>query len=129
MTAAVQRPIAYMEAIKSIVNEISQVQELQPLLEHTVGAIQYQLDFYIASIFWYDAAREEAELLAQMGKIGGPPPIGFRQSLHTGVLGRTLREQAPLLVNDVCQDPSYIAPQGYEQGGSELCVPIFKSGE
>ncbi|KAB8139859.1 GAF domain-containing protein [Chloroflexia bacterium SDU3-3] len=125
MTSSQPRSIAYMEAIKSIITEISHVHALQPMLDLVVAAIQEQLDFYIASIFWYDEAAQEAMLMAQAGKATNEQPLGYRQPVAQGVLGRTLRERRALLINDVRREASYISPQGYDAGGAELCVPIW----
>lgn len=122
------RRFVYLEVIKRIVQNIGQFDSLHPLLDYVVIALREQLDFYIASVFWYDEEGAEAVLLAQDGQSHLPAPLGYTQPITSGLLGRTLRESRSFIVDDVSQAFDYVSPQGYAPAGSELCVPIFCNG-
>lgn len=122
------RSLLYMDVLKSITQEIAHFQELQPLLDHVVAALQDRLHFQIASIFHYDDVEQHAVLVAQKGQ-NDYEPLGYVQAVQTGLLGRTLREKQTLLVDDTSLLPDYIPPQGYPSACAELCVPIFVGSE
>jgi GAF domain-containing protein len=115
----------YMEVMRKTAKEITHFRDIETLLNYVVNALQHDFHFYIASVFYYDRGRQVAILLAQKGQSNYPPPIGFLQPIECGFVGRTLREEVTLLVNEVDQAPEYVSPEGYWAAGSELCVPIY----
>lgn len=119
------RQFVYLQVIKNIIQQIPHFNSMQPLLDYVVEALQNQLNFYIASIFSYNMSQEIAILLAQNGHNPQPAPIGYTQSIYSGLLGRTLRSGHSFLVDDVSKLTDYVAPQGYDPACSELCVPIY----
>lgn len=123
------RRLIYMDVLKTIVQEIAHFHDLSQMLDYVVAALQARLQFHIASIFRYDAADQRAILVAQQGSSYRPAPIGYVQSIHEGLLGRTLREQKTLLIEDTSQLIDYVTPAGYEPACAELCVPIFAHDE
>lgn len=125
MTAHLHRPSLYGEAINKIACEIGDATALQPLFNYTVSSIQREFGFYVVSIFVYYAADDAAMLLAQAGQSSEPAPIGAIQAGDLGIVGEVIRTGRSILLNNVLENPLYIAPQGYTQAKSEICVPIM----
>ncbi len=123
------RQFIYLNVITYIVQKLAHFETQQSLLDYTVSALQEHLDFYISSIFWYDRVHDLAVLVAQDGHGEIPAPIGYTQSIQSGLLGRTMREKTAFIVDDVSHLPEYVSPQGYAPASSELCVPIFCNGD
>lgn len=50
---------------------------------------------------------------------------GYRQSIEQGIMGAAVRDRKPVLINDVANDPRYIAVTSAERLHAELAVPIL----
>ncbi len=125
MTAHLHRPSLYGEAINKIACEIGDATALQPLFNYTVSSIKREFGFYVVSIFVYYAADDAAMLLAQAGQSSEPAPIGAIQSADLGIVGEVIRTRKSILLNNVFENPHYVAPEGYPHAKSEICVPIM----
>ncbi|NJN18291.1 MAG: GAF domain-containing protein [Oscillochloris sp.] len=64
-------------------------------------------------------------LLAQSGQEPFLIPAGYRHPRNEGILGATLRAGRTLLINDVRNDPRYLALLGDPAVVAELVVPII----
>lgn len=70
---------------------------------------------------------ELLELRAEKGVIETPP--GWSQRADAGLIGRALRERAPVLAGDVTREPQYRSTQATRDIRSELVVPIYDGHE
>lgn len=120
------RRLIYMDAIKTITQEMMDFQELQPLCDHVVTVLQHRLHFHITRIFRYDELYQVATLVAQKGDDEQSVLSGAVQSVHMGFLGWALREGKTLLIDDTSKLPDYVVPEGTTvPAHSVLCVPIY----
>jgi len=67
------------------------------------------------------------EAAAERGDV--PEGRGWSQPRDVGLIGRCLREQRPILCNDVANDPDYCTSRETVDVGSELVAPVFVGEE
>ena len=76
--------------------------------------------------------REDGYLDAVARRGQGLPQIGLPATARpraAGVIGRCLRERRPVIVDDVREEPDYLANPETEDVRSELVVPLLVAGE
>lgn len=95
------------------------------LLQPAVDAIAAHLHYPNVALLLVDPERPDSLVLrASSGLYAEPGVANYRQALNEGIIGAAARSQQDLVVNNVQQDPRYIAvPQGQDIR-AELAVPI-----
>lgn len=115
--AVVQRRLAELTALQSIVRHIAGRLEVDSVLREVTHQLNANLGFPVVQV--YMVVNEHLELR----QLSGPTPIVTRIGFNQGIVGRTARQRAPQLVPDVRRDPDYLA--GLVGTRAEAAVPII----
>lgn len=102
--------------------------QLEEFLEKTAAIIGQAFRHTRVTIFLYDDSTKE--LVFSRGWKTEPVdfPVGYRQSIALGLMGKAIREKHPVVVNDVTRDKDYLEVPGVKVG-SEACFPIMLKDE
>src|SRR5205823_5765270 len=123
---AERRRTARMATINRIGRLITSSLSLNEIVQTAAEAVADQLHFAHVAVDIVDPDNPDMlVLLAQAGKATARVPAGYRQSIHTGVVGAAARVRHRVLVNDVATDPRYLAVLGTDTIRAELAVPII----
>jgi diguanylate cyclase (GGDEF)-like protein len=101
---------------------LSAMTDVDAIIEAAVDELHGAFGFYLCC-----AARlrddDLVEAAAERGDV--PQGRGWSQPRDVGLIGRCLREQRPILCNDVAKDPDYVISRETVDVGSELVAPVF----
>ncbi|MBC7364331.1 MAG: PAS domain S-box protein [Candidatus Aminicenantes bacterium] len=97
---------------------------LEEFLEKTAAIIGQTLGHNRVTIFLYDSSAEELCFIRGWKDEPVDFPVGYRQKISLGLMGKAIREKRPLVVNDVTRDKDYLEVPG-ARVGSEACFPIL----
>jgi diguanylate cyclase (GGDEF)-like protein len=101
---------------------LSAMTDVDAIIEAAVHELHGAFGFYLCC-----AARlrddDIVEAAAERGEV--PQDRGWSQPRDHGLIGRCLREQRPILCNDVANDPDYCTSHETVDVGSEIVVPVF----
>ena len=106
--------------------EVTSVLELNELLEKMPQLIARLTPFSIFSVYLLDDRRQELRIAYAVGYPEGAVNT-FRLNVDEGLVGVAVREQRPILVNDVTADSRYVAVVA--NIGSDLVVPLRHQGK
>jgi Nif-specific regulatory protein len=112
-----------VNALLEISQQLAEQRETVPLLEHIATQTARLLSCERASIFLWDQPRKELVARPALGM----PNNELRIPDSTGVVGRTLTEGTPQIVQDVKNDPSFTGKIDKSSGFQTrnlLCVPM-----
>jgi diguanylate cyclase (GGDEF)-like protein/PAS domain S-box-containing protein len=103
--------------------------ELREIAEATVEELHRAFGYHMCAVIRV-RQDERVDALA----VRGSPFVAlamreWSQPLSDGMIGRCLRERAPLLVNDVRTDPDYVVTPETTDVRSELVAPLMVEGE
>lgn len=115
--AVVQRRLAELTALQSVVRHIAGRLEVDAVLREVTHQLNANLGFPVVQVYMVLGDRLE------LRQASGPTPFVTRLGLDQGIVGRTARERQPQLVPDVRRDPDYIA--GLVGTRAEAAVPIL----
>jgi signal transduction histidine kinase len=115
--AIVQRRLAELTALQSIVRHIAGRLEVDSVLREVTHELNVNLGFPVVQVYM----RRESDL--DLRQHSGPSPILTRITIDQGIVGRAARLEEPQLVPDVRKDPDYIA--GLVGTRAEAAVPIL----
>ncbi len=118
----VQRTRLEIHLITQIALKLSNVLDLEEVLNLILDSVQQVVDYDAAGIF---VVGEEGQVV--MGEIlrgyEAADPSLVRQKLGHGIMGWAMEHMAPIVVADVARDPRYVNARA--QTKSELAVPLF----
>jgi len=113
----------------TLLNELSQQleAELDPPVaaQLAVNTLERAIDCSFVSLMSPEG--EEYIVLASAGRLAGVIPPGYRQSMNSGLTGRTNRLKKTQMVNDTELDTDFIALEN-EKTLSIISVPILQHG-
>ncbi len=92
-----------------------------------VNFIREHLHVGVVSILTYDADRRELSFLASAEQRDSGIPVGYKQSIDKGIIGRAARTRKTQIVNDTRLDKDYISVRN-EKNLSELAYPLIYRG-
>jgi GAF domain-containing protein len=123
--AAMTRRAARLATINRIGRLITSRLSLHAVFQTAVAAIHtdLQMDYVAAGL----VDRDDPAMLvlyAQAGRHAAFVPDDYRQHIDVGLVGLAARTRQPVLVNDVANDPRYLAIRGAPTTHAELAVPI-----
>lgn len=119
----VQKRMTQIELIYRVAQQIRTKLSLEELLNEAAIAIQKSFNYFDVTIFLISDDIKELVLEAHSGNFVDFLPHGYRQPANKGILGWVAIHGEKSLVNDVSQDPRYLA-YSYHNTRSELAVPI-----
>ena len=96
---------------------------LETFLEETARILGLAFGHSRVTIFLYDESSQELYFLKGWKTEKVDFPVGYRQKVNLGLMGKAIRLRQPLVVNDVHKDPDYLPVPGVKVG-SEACFPI-----
>ncbi|MEM7346171.1 MAG: GAF domain-containing protein [Chloroflexota bacterium] len=118
----------------SLINEVSQaatsILNLDVMLRTVVQAIRRSFAFSKVSVYLYNPTIERVELRAQVASESQSSLHSEAQQsnptykLRQGLVGWAVALNRTILVNDITQDPRYMADSDDREIRSQLCVPI-----
>ena len=117
----IQRRLAEMTAIQQVGQVIGRRLEMQHLLEEVVHQVGEVLGYPLVEILLV-----EGDQLVQRARLGTSEQEPVRTPLHSGIVGRAVRTNQPVLAPDVHQDSDYVAILASTQ--TEIAVPLRKGG-
>ncbi len=125
-----RRRAIQLEAVGEISRRVSSILDPHELFSQVVELIRDRLGYYQVHIFFVDPGSEYAVYGAGAGEAGRQiAQQGFRLKVgEEGIVGWVAAKGGPLLVNDVSQDPRYVASEFLPDTKAELAVPL-KVGE
>jgi PAS domain S-box-containing protein len=115
--------------INDISRQVTNVIELDRLLDTTATLIQQNFGYDHVGIFIADPGRDELVLRAKAGEYAAQFPAGHRMKMGQGLIGWVARHGERLLANDVSTEPRFYNPLSEDIIRAELDVPIKAGGE
>jgi phosphoserine phosphatase RsbU/P len=112
--------------LAELAREVSSVLDLDALLEKIPGLISRLTQFNVFSVYLLDERREELSIAYAVG-YADEIVRHFTLKVGEGTVGTAVAEQRPLLINDVDQDPRYLAV--VPGAKSQLVVPLRHKGK
>ena len=114
-----------------LLSELSQQLEAQldaPVsAQLAVNTLHRSINCSFAALYVNDPERRELVALAVAGTRVSLLPPGYRQPIHIGLLGRTVRQRKTQVVPDCRQDPDYIESES-EDTLSIVAIPLIDHG-
>ncbi len=112
--------------LAELAREVSSVLDLDALLEKIPDLISRLTSFTVFSVYLLDEKREELSIAYA---VGYPDEIvkHFTLKVGQGTVGTAVAEQRPVLLNDVDEDPRYLAV--VPGAKSQLAVPLRNKGQ
>jgi len=112
--------------LAELAREVSSVLDLKDLLEKIPNLISRLTNFTVFSVYLLNEQREELSIAYAQGY---PEEIvkHFTLQVGQGIVGTAVAEQRPILLNDVDQDPRYLAV--VPGAKSQLAVPLRNKGQ
>ncbi len=121
-----QRRALQLEAIASVSQAISRIQDLQRLLPLICQQISEKFDFYHVGVFLRNPEGTFAELVAANSE-GGRRMLKRKHRLEigqVGVVGRVAQDGQPRIALDVGQDAAYFDNPDLPETHSEMALPL-----
>ncbi len=100
---------------------------LENFLEGTARLLGQAFGHDRVTLFLFDEQSQELFFLGGWKEDEGFLPVGYRQKISQGLMGKALRKRQPLVVNDVSEEKDFL-PVPKIQVGSEACFPIIFKG-
>jgi phosphoserine phosphatase RsbU/P len=112
--------------LAELAREVSSVLDVGQLLEKIPDLISRLTTFTVFSVYLLDEKREELSIAYA---VGYPEEIvkHFTLKVGQGIVGTSVAEQRPMLLNDVDSDPRYLAV--VPGAKSQLAVPLRHKGK
>src|SRR5664279_1340394 len=115
-----------LQATAEIGQVVSQLLDLDELLDRAVKLIANRFDYYHVQIFLVNDTRDQAVLVASTGEVG-KRLLSRGHQLSVGsqsVIGQAMLRRAPVLVSNTERDPIYFHNELLPNTRSELALPI-----
>jgi signal transduction histidine kinase/putative methionine-R-sulfoxide reductase with GAF domain len=125
---AERRRAARVATINRIGSLLTSSLSLDQIFQTAVEAIGEYLHFANVAIMLVDPSEPQYLVLRARGGMYGSMVGEYRQHISRGIVGVAARARRRVLVNNVREDPRYIAIPGGEQIIAELAVPILVGG-
>ncbi len=119
-----KKRITQIELVNEIAEKLTSTLELDELLTSAAETIRKDFNYFDVTIFLVNRDEGEAVLVAHSGNYIDFLPHGYRQKVTEGIIGWVATHGQRLLINDVTEDPRYMAYE-YHSTKSELAVPIL----
>lgn len=122
------------ETVAEISTTVATILDLQEMLERTVHLTQRGFGLYHAHVFTYHEAAEELRIVACGYQEGdehegthGTTSISITQ--EQSLVARAARDRAPVIVNDVRNEPGWLPNPLLPDTRAELAVPMIVGNE
>jgi len=99
---------------------------LEDALTIAVRAVVEEYGIYCACVAFVTPDGRCLEHRAHHARVPVRIPIGYRQEITRGIMGRVAREKRTIRCDDVSREPDYVSVVAGV--GSELCIPLMTGG-
>ncbi len=124
-TRALQRRTQHLLALHQISQEIGVLQEEKRLFDSVVRLVQEGFNYGRVTLFMVDFIGGTLTLAAVAAAEGIPTPeIGSTYPIQSGLLGRAVRENRPIIANDVTQWREFVSLVS-KPAKAEAIFPIY----
>ncbi len=120
-----QRKAAQLETINLIARQTTAVLDINELLAKVSSLVLQAFPVDHVAIYLREA--ESLVFLEHRGRLTPAESQGSSFPLATGLCGRALMTERPVLENDVKSAKDYVP--GFKETQSELCIPLLSFGE
>ncbi|NIO81242.1 MAG: GAF domain-containing protein [Candidatus Aminicenantes bacterium] len=104
-----------------------QSQDLKAVLQSISERILKETHAFFVAIGLVDEARQEAELSVGVVKNGGTVPLGYRQPINDGIVGKAMTTGQLIYIKDTSKSEEYV--NLIPGTKSELAIPLFLGGK
>ncbi len=122
----VKRRNEHLTVLNAVARMAVSTLDVDRMLAAVIEQIQQGFGYGHVELYTVEEDAEVFKLAARAGTFL-PNPIGYRQPLTEGLLGRAYRAGRTVCVDDVLTDSEYLVT-GATETRSEVCVPIVASG-
>jgi PAS domain S-box-containing protein len=123
-----QKRAGELETVARVSTAASTILQVDRLLQTVVDLAQDRFALYHVSIFLYDTEHELLRMAAASGETGraitGEETVIALREEHS-LVARAAREQKPILVNNVDQEPDYRAHPLLPDTRAEMVIPMI----
>ena len=112
-----------MELSQQLENQLDQPVAAQL----AVSTLERAVNCDLVCLFIHEPDDQEFMLLAAAGKQTNLIPLGFRQSVSRGVMGRAVRQRKTQIINDIGADADYVRFEN-EPNHSAVVIPLIFNG-
>ena len=123
-----EKRIAQIELVNEVAEKLTSTLELNEILESAADTIRKNFNYFDVTIFLVNKQDNQAVLVAHSGNYVDFLPNDYRQKMSEGIVGWVATHGQMVLVNDVAEDPRYMAYE-YHSTKSELTIPILVDQE
>jgi GAF domain-containing protein/anti-sigma regulatory factor (Ser/Thr protein kinase) len=114
-----------LKLINEVAREINTILDMNSLFAALAKAIHERLLYDRVAIWQVNDSRDRLTLQAIYGQSPAALPAGgYQQDIHTGLVGKALRLNQTVLVNDLAQEKEVAQPNDPDIR-AEMVVPIF----
>lgn len=97
---------------------------LEKFLEETARLLGQAFRHDRVTLFLFDQQSQDLLFLGGWKEDDGFLPVGYRQKISLGLMGKAITKRQPLVVNDVSKEKDFL-PVPKIKVGSEACFPII----
>ncbi len=125
-TQALQRRALQLETSRRVSREITSILDINDLLKRVVELMKRAFGYYYVAVFLVDGETNTLVFAAGSGELGQQPKReGMRLTIGAASLnGHVAQSNKAAMVNDVSQDPRYIADERLPDTRAELVIPL-----
>jgi len=129
-TQALQRRALQLETSTRVSREITSILDIDDLLKRVVELIKRAFGYYYVAVFLVDDETNTLVFAAGSGELGQRRKReGMRLMIGAASLnGHVAQSNKAAMVNDVSQDPRYVADERLADTRSELVIPLRIGG-
>jgi PAS domain S-box-containing protein len=120
-----RKQTAQLAVVNQVARKAVSILDPDQLLQEIVSDIRQGFEYHNVVVLLLDETTNELGRQAIAGGFADMAPPNYRQAVGEGIIGEVAKTGQPLLINDVSQDPRYIA--GFLEEvptKSEMCVPL-----
>lgn len=122
--AAEKRRVAQLSLLHDLNRGLEVVLDPPVAAQLTANAIHNALGGCLTAVMVYEESTEEMVVLAASGPNAIKIPPGYRQAIHSGIIGRAARLRKTQIASDTRLDPDYLHLENTD-ARSELVVPLL----
>ena len=123
--AAYMQSLENVKAASEISQQIANAPDIAELYQSAVSAIHEKLDLYNTQIFRFNPANDTLVLVAGYGEEGARLlTAGYHIGMGESVVGQAARSRKSILLENVAEDPEWIANPYLPDTVSEVASPI-----
>jgi len=114
--------------VVDIEKELTSELDSDDIIKRSVDLIHDGLNFYNVEFYTIDDDNYDLVMFASKGPFKKKIPIGFRQNIDSGIIGKAYNQRKAIVVNDVSPFSSYLETIG-KNILAAIATPIVAKGE